>query len=155
MEILKSNKNRNKLHLDGFMYMKKERRATYIRWECWRRKTYGCPGSLNTNLNEENPIVGKEHTHGVETTGVKVVKAKNAMKTKAKESSEKPANIVSETLEQADDATKANFPHEGTAKKMIRRQREPEFPGVPDNIAGITIPDECLGSNGRKSSCKI
>ena len=141
MEILKTNKKGNKLCLDGFMYVVKVQLPVKIRWECWKRKGYGCPGTLTTDLKQQNPMIGKEHNHGEENTGIKIVKAKNQMKEKAKSSSEKPANIVSETLELADERTRANFPKDETVKRMIRRQRDPEFPPVPENVSALNIPD--------------
>ena len=73
---------------------------------------------------------------------MKIVKAKNKLKQKAIDSREKPANILSEVLEEADDATKANFPQDATAKKLIRRQRDPEFPPVPATLADLVINDD-------------
>ena len=142
MEVLKSNKKGKKLSLDGFMYVVKVNLPTKRRWECWRRRNEGCQGSLITDLNDENPIKKNEHSHPQETTGIKIVKAKNKMKEKAKQSSEKPANILSETLETLDDDTRANFPQFSTAKRMIRRQRDPEFPEVPASLQDLDIDDD-------------
>ena len=169
MEILRTNKRGKKLSLNGYMYVVKIRLSTKIRWECWRRKIYGCKGSVYTDLQDENPDIKNEHNHPPETTGVKIVKAKNTLKDMARTSSVKPSNIISEVLENSDEATRANFPQLPTAKKMIRRQRDPEFPPVPDNINGLEIEDDSLWAktggenpqryklydNGRNSNSRI
>ena len=142
MEIVNSNKKGKKLCLDGFMYIVKIKLQTKKRWECWRRRTQGCPGSLITDVNDENPIVGKEHNHQQEVTGIKLVKAKNNMKEIATQSSEKPGNVLSETLEAVDDDVRREFPQLPTAKRMIRRQRNPEFPPVPQLLRELEINDD-------------
>ena len=142
MEIVHSNKKGKKLCLDGFMYVIKVNLQTKKRWECWRRRNQGCPGSLITDVNDENPIIGKEHTHQPEVTGIKLVKAKNRMKERATQSSEKPANLLSETLETVDDDVRRNFPQFSAAKRMIRRQRDPEFPPVPATLRELEIDDD-------------
>ena len=142
MEVLKSNKNAKKLSLDGYMYIVKICLPTKIRWESWRRRNEGCQGSLITDINDENPIVKKEHNHATEPTSIKIVKAKNRIKEKAKQTAHKPANIVSEELQTLEDDARANFPQFDAVKRLIRRQRDPEYTIVPDSLQELIIDDD-------------
>ena len=63
------------------------------------------------------------------------------MKEIAIQSSEKPGNVLSETLEAVDDDVRREFPQLPTAKRMIRRQRNPEFPPVPQLLRELEIND--------------
>ena len=149
MEIVNSNKKGKKLCLDGFMYIVKIKLQSKKRWECWRRRTQGCPGSLITDVNDENPIVGKDHNHQQEFTGIKLIKAKNNMKERATQSSDKPANVLSETLEAVDDDVRREFSQLSITKRMIRRQRNPEFPPEPQLLRGLEINDDsCWAKTG-------
>ena len=77
MDVQLSNKSGKKLCLDGFMYVVKVKLQTKIRWECWKQRNWGCPGSITTDQNEENPLNFKDHNHHQELAGIKIVKARN------------------------------------------------------------------------------
>ena len=139
MEIIKTNKGKKKLCLDGFIYVQKRTTGEHVHWECWRRRSRRCPGSLMTNLNDEIPVPKGDHTHMPERTQINITKAKNKMKEVAKIGRDKPANILSETLETLDERTRANVPQQETLKRLIRRQRDPEFPPVPSSLRELVI----------------
>ena len=50
MELIKNNKGGVKLCFEGFMYTKKNTRATKIQWECSKRSSKKCKASLFTTL---------------------------------------------------------------------------------------------------------
>ena len=51
MEIIKSNKGSEKLLKDGYSYTKKKSRKESIHWECSKRRSASCKGTLTTNLD--------------------------------------------------------------------------------------------------------
>ena len=78
--MLRSNKQGKKLSLNVYMNVVKVRLSTKIRWEYWRRKTYGCNGSVYIDMNDENPDIRNEHNHPPENRDIKIGKANYILK---------------------------------------------------------------------------
>ena len=95
MDMLRSNKQEKKLSLNVYMYVVKVRMSAKIRWECWRRKTYGCNGSVYTDMNDENPDKRNEHYHPPVNRDIKFGKSKDILKVMVKTSTVKPSSIIS------------------------------------------------------------
>ena len=55
MEIIKSNKGKDKLYYDGHIYVQKITKKHWIRWVCFRHRTGGCKGALTSSLTYQNP----------------------------------------------------------------------------------------------------
>ena len=51
MEVIKTNKGRNKLCIENHMYVRKKVSQTNITWECVKRKSHRCRGQVKTLLD--------------------------------------------------------------------------------------------------------
>ena len=91
MEIIPSNRGGSKLCYQGYMYTKHPTRKTNQRWKCVKRSRTGCRGSLNTTLQNGNPVPGQPRNHAPSDTSIKYSKARNAMKDLATNTRDKPS----------------------------------------------------------------
>ena len=52
MEIIKTSHGKDKICLDGHMYVQKLSRKEWIRWECVKRRREGCKASFTTDIDQ-------------------------------------------------------------------------------------------------------
>ena len=62
MEIIKSNKNTNKLCFEGYMYVIECTGKDKITWRCDNSSTLKCPGSIYTDI-AQSKILELGHPH--------------------------------------------------------------------------------------------
>ncbi|KAG1667386.1 hypothetical protein GQR58_018489 [Nymphon striatum] len=96
IEAIQTTRGGIKLCHEGHMYTKKLQRQAKVWWACVRRSD-GCKGSLSTDLARENPRPGQAHDHPHDNDGIEVTKERDVMKRRARDTRDKPSQIVTET----------------------------------------------------------
>jgi len=133
MEVIESNKGGAKLCFEGHMYTRKRVQPRRIEWRCVRR-TRGCRGTLSTDLAmDARP--NQDHDHDGDVEKIEVTKVQNALKRRATETRDKPAQIVAEVIAQCTEEVKARLPINESSKRTIRNQRP--NPPNPANIESL------------------
>ena len=57
MEIITSQKGKQKLCYEGYLYTRKAMKTTRIFWQCSQRKKFMCKASMSTDLGVNNLIL--------------------------------------------------------------------------------------------------
>jgi hypothetical protein len=143
VSLIQTTKGRDKLCVDGHMYVRKYTGAETIRWVCYCNRTKNCKGAVTTNFLlgvREDTIV--DHNHQPDASQVAVEKARLGMKNEAKAASTKPSQIVGRTLQAASNDVRVNFGRLESAKRDLRHQRQRLRPAEPQSSADLLIPDD-------------
>ena len=111
MEIIRSNKGKEKICFQGHMYTKQIVRSTIIRWRCVKRTSF-CKGSMTTSLDMTDPQPANDHNHATDYAAIAATKSLNKMKVKAAETEDKPSQIYSSNLVELPAEAKALLPSE-------------------------------------------
>ena len=101
MEVITSNKGGQKLILNGFIYTKQITKPRNIRWRCIQR-TPDCKATLTTTLDLDDPKLVTAYNHDPSDTKVAAVKCRSEMKQQAKQSFDKPSQIMTQAMSQID-----------------------------------------------------
>ncbi|XP_068211688.1 uncharacterized protein pre-mod(mdg4)-O [Palaemon carinicauda] len=118
-----SNKGREKMCVNGYMYTRHSTTNNYRHWRCTKRGS-GCKGRLRTPVDTlEDPVSVNVHNHQPNEIEVQVTVARVSMKRRATETRDKPSNIYQGVLQELDGMTRAFLPQEATCKRTIRNQR--------------------------------
>ena len=74
--FVKSNKDRNKLVYEGFIYVNYKTKANKRLWRCEFWRSCKCRGTAATDLNS-TVTVGQQHNHGPSPTRIELVRVKS------------------------------------------------------------------------------
>ena len=144
MEFITSNRGKQKVCLDGFMYTKQITSKNQIKWQCVKRNNI-CKGGISLDLS--HVLDTKPHNHDANLTEVAVAKTSVDMKHLAANTRERPATIVSAKLAELPAAARQLAGEEDTMK-MIRHVRKGQAPPVPASLSELTIEGECAQTSG-------
>lgn len=145
MEIIKSNKGRDKICVDGYVYTKHKPVSSGTRWRCVRRAA-GCKGALICKAEVNRLSV--PHDHPPNRSDVNVAKARNKMKQLAMSTTEKPAAIVARATSSLTPYEKATLRSEQVLKRSIRAQRSSVYPPQPASLSELVIDGEWALTQG-------
>lgn len=141
---LKSQRGRKKLsdggHLYSFHKMSADGKAKF--WRC--DKQGECKARIHTDMNDTIIYRSENHSHGSNAARVEVVKVRTAMKKRAEETMEQPAQIINNVINGIDIAVMGQMPSKDTNRKVIQRIRNQLAMALPNpnNITELIIPDE-------------
>lgn len=125
MEFVNSNKGKPQLILDGYIYSKQKDLANnVICWECVeRRNEKSCKAKIKTLDNE---IVDRlhNHTHPPCPERIQVNALRKSIKDRAKRSTEKTRNVISEEVTAVQDALFNFILSVRTIQREVQRQRQ-------------------------------
>ena len=76
--------------------------TTSICWECVRRRRDNCKATVKIDMNIQNPDMIGDHSHAPSVTEVAVTRSRQTMKERARNSREKPHQILAAEIEQLD-----------------------------------------------------
>lgn len=147
MEIIKSNKGKEKLCYLGYQYTKQIEKNGYTRWRCSLR-LQKCKGILKTTTEKGLPRLLVEHNHPPNEALVEVLVCRSAMKTAAKAGREKPSQIFARAVSTLSTAARNNLPSEDTCKRTLRNQKSAGFPPEPKSLNELAIPDSWKNAQG-------
>ncbi len=89
---MKSNKGKEKLCYQGYMYTKQIKRPKTIRWRCVNRTSF-CKGTLITNADLKDPVPRNDHNHPPSSSAIATAKCIGEMKKQAAITEDKPSQI--------------------------------------------------------------
>ena len=147
MEVIQSNKGGQKILYGGHQYTKQIAKNNSIRWRCVKR-TLGCKGCLTTTLTLENPVVSTPHMHDPCDAKVQATKCKASMKQRAKESFDKPSQILAHAMGDVAVDVRVELGKNDSVKRTLRNQRLRLMPDVPETIRELVIEGEWAQTAG-------
>ena len=122
MEFVSSQKRKQKIIRNGFIYVFQKDLANEVRsYECELRKKSQCKAKIKLDLGDNVIEQLNEHIHPPSEIKVELTKSKSRIKDTAETSEEPPQSIIANKLANISATTMANLPrrknHNQTAKK--------------------------------------
>jgi len=140
MELLKSNKNNEKVALNGYMYTKYKECKHFIRWKCVKSSSFKCPAILKSTLNKRKvSSAHHDHNHASDQSAIDAVKSKVKIKEMAKVSGSTPSQIFNEVIDSVPKQVLMKMPTEESIKRTIRMQRSGNSPVEPTDVNDLVI----------------
>ena len=142
-----SNKGGQKLILNGFIYTKQIytkqiTKPRNIRWRCVQRTT-DCKA-----LDLDDPKLVTAHNHDPSDTKVAAVKCRSEMKQQAKQSFDKPSQIMTQAMSQIDVTARVDLGRKESIKRTLRNQRLGRIPPQPESLQDLVIDGEWALTTG-------
>lgn len=140
--LVPSNKGRNKLIVDGYLFCKDKNRGDTFYWCCDKRKSFICSGYATTTLvNGEHQLkTTREHNHAPVATQQDVTRARSLIKKRAAESRDTPAQIIQREANNVPGPSRSALPSDHAIKQAIQRTRSRHAPSEPNTLAELDIP---------------
>lgn len=148
LQIIKSNKGKEKLCYLGYQYTKQIEKNGYIRWRCSLR-SQNCKGIIKTT-QKDLPRVLIQHNHPPNEALIEVLVCRSAMKAAANTGREKPSQIFARSVCTLSTAARNNLPSEDICKRTIRNQKSADFPPEPKRLNELEIPDFWKNAQGER-----
>ena len=127
MEFIKSDRGKDRLVYDGYVYVKQKYLTTgVVSFECEERRNRAtCKAKVKVHI-QQNEIVDRlhDHTHAPDETKIEAAKTTHNIKMRATNTEETAQQIISEACVLTDEATGANLPPIHHTKHNIGRQRQ-------------------------------
>ncbi|XP_063994399.1 uncharacterized protein LOC135171755 [Diachasmimorpha longicaudata] len=142
--MTKTNRGREKYIHNAHMFTFDKMSANGERkfWRCEFKND--CKARIHTSA-ATNEVVKEinEHTHGNDIAFVQATKVKEAMKRRAADTPETPAQIINNSLTGCPSSVKAKLPKKDSLRKIIERVRNKvnAVPPAPANLEELIIPD--------------
>ena len=132
---MKTTRGKDKLCYSGYYYTRNSATKTVSYWRCEDRM---CHGRLI--LSRNNKIIKtSDHNHAGGAEKVHVLQAKNKITEKASTTSETPAAIVSEVVNEVPECSQSLLPTIASMTRNIRKVRSKQFPKLPTSLADIDV----------------
>lgn len=142
--IVKSNKGKEKLFINGYDYCLDLNKDGIYRWSCSQRKSKGCKSRVNTSLVNGEHIIKKQadiHFHDPQASKISICKANAYVKDAAKISVFPPSKIILDSVIETEPECRRYLPTNNAQRKKINRARK-SFIKEPTNISEIDIPED-------------
>ncbi|KAG1662801.1 hypothetical protein GQR58_020745 [Nymphon striatum] len=153
MEAIQTTRGGIKLCHEGHMYTNVQRQAK-VWWACVRRSD-GFKGSLSTDLARENPRPGQAHDHPHNNDGIEVTKVRDVMKRRARDTRDKPSQIVTETTADCEEEVRARLPTYVNVRSVTNALLH-QLGDIPDDMRTTTTNQPfLLYDNGANRSDRI
>ena len=127
MEFIKSSRGKDRLVLDGYLYVKQKDLANgVVSFECEeRRNKASCKAKVKVHM-QQSEVVGRLHSHTHAPSQAKIIAEKTVQKVKKRaiETEETPQVILSEACSTIDEETGATLPPIHHLRRNIRRHRQ-------------------------------
>ena len=147
VQIIKTNKGKVKIAVDNFLYYRSKDLAAGIRWECCRRQHDRCKAAVKTNFNMTNPVLLGDHTHNSHPSEIEIAKCRQEMKERAKNSREKPKQIVASAIARLDEDARSIIGSVDTLRRDIQRHQRSARPTDPTSLSSLVIPEDFKVTN--------
>ena len=137
IEIVKSEKNCDKLIVDGYHYTKENRREENFYWKCENWKSLNCKGRAKTLLFGQNNefVFCTDYNHAPIAACVGIVKVTEQIKNLARNTNELPIQVVQNI--------RANCPPFISAQRqLVQSVRQREFDKEPDTLENCNLSQE-------------
>ena len=154
MEFVSSQKRKQKIIRNGFIYVFQKDLANEVRsYECELRRKSQCKAKIKLDLGDNVIEQLNEHTHPPSQVKVELTKVKSRIKDTAESSEELPQRIIANELANISAATMANLPRRENLGRTIRQQRndrhQPPNPEIRAEIPVLPLEYQ-LSENGEQ-----
>ena len=144
MEWLDSEKRKQMLSLEGYMYVKQKVLAGgIVSYECKERRSGRCKAKVKV-LGDE--IVGRthEHTHAPDGRKVEAKRAAQEIRQRAEDTRETPQQLITAAVGMLSQGASTQLPAVRTMRRNIRRYRQAAgaTPPLPESAAAMDILEE-------------
>ena len=142
-KIVPSQKENHKINVRGYLMVQdKVRESTYY-WCCDKRKLEHCRGrAVTTFVNGTHYLKSfTEHHHSPQASDEKVAKTIAKIKQRARETREKPAQIIQDITVRMSQEHHPYMPSSNALRARIKHVRKLEIPPQPQNLEEINIPN--------------
>lgn len=150
MEFIKSEKGKNKLLIEGYLFIKDKVIENKVYWKCEVSKKLKCSARVIT-IDDNATKINNVHNHIGDAASVGAARVYNTIKENAKSTRDTPQFIISTASENVGQAVAARLPAVSSIKKTIRNIRASENlgPAVPNRRQDIQFPPEfTITANG-------
>ncbi|XP_069973499.1 uncharacterized protein [Penaeus vannamei] len=123
MELLTTSRGGRKLLYEGYAYTKQRTHESTVRWECSRKKTAMCRGSLITDADVSRVQAVSDHTHAADAVAMTALKVRREIMDTAEVSGGRPGQILADKLATCPQEVLAALGKKESLKRQIRRAR--------------------------------
>nr|XP_027216565.1 uncharacterized protein LOC113809232 [Penaeus vannamei] len=123
MELLTTSRGGRKLLYEGYAYTKQRTHESTVRWECSRKKTAMCRGSLITDVDVSRVQAVSGHTHAADAVAMSALKVRREIMDTAEVSGGRPGQILADKLATCPQEVLAALGKKESLKRQIRRAR--------------------------------
>ncbi|CAN7986050.1 unnamed protein product [Ixodes hexagonus] len=144
MKVIRTNKGKAKVLLDGYDYVQNHSKNGWIRWQCRKQRTGGCKGAITTDHAASTTIFITRFcsvTEHKDANGTKVTKLRKDLKRKAQETSEPPSKLLVQALSNSSTAVRENTGKLETVHRGLRKQRTRLRPTEPQSTTELQVTD--------------
>ena len=99
-------------------------------------------------MDLDDPKLVTAHNHDPSVTKVAVVKCRSEMKQQAKQSFDKPSQIMTQAMSQIDVVARVDRGREESIKRTLRNQRLGRIPPQPESLQDLVIDGEWALTTG-------
>lgn len=142
ISLVKSNKGKDKLIVDGYVYHL-DKRGESFNWSCAERKSYLCKGRVVTYLLDGNQVIKKGptlHSHDPKAFEKTVSEVNSKLKDNAQTVGVKPSQIIRQSVVECEPNSRVYLPSAHAQKQKISRARSDSLK-EPTTLLEIVIPD--------------
>ena len=142
-EIVSSTRGNDKINVHGYLMVKDRNRNNQYYWRCEKRGLLYCTGRAVTTFVEQQHRLCKstEHNHAAEASRMTVLRTVNALKRRAQDTDELPAQIIRTVTTSGPPETHPYLPSSDALRQTINRLRHSEFPVEPTTLGELNIPE--------------
>ncbi|XP_047468384.1 uncharacterized protein LOC125024614 [Penaeus chinensis] len=149
MELITTSRGGPKLLHEGYAYTKQRAHESTVRWECSKKKTAMCKGSLITDVNVSRVHAVTGHTHAADNVAMSALKVRKEIMDTAEASGGRPGQILADKLATCPLEVRAALGKRESLKRQIRRAKRGAAPPTdPRAMEGVPYPFP--GGYGRK-----
>lgn len=142
-EIVSTTRGQDKINVNGYLLVKDKSRNNTFYWCCEKRKTMRCNGRATTRLvdGEHHLRSTSDHNHAAEASRINVIRSVNTVKERARETSERPAQIIQTVAANSSREIHPYFPSRDALSQTVKRIRRSELPTEPESLDDLVIPE--------------
>ncbi|XP_037772589.1 uncharacterized protein LOC119568226 [Penaeus monodon] len=148
MELIATSRGGRKLLHEGYAYTKQRAHESSVRWECSKKKTAMCKGSLITDVNVSRVHAVTGHTHAADNVAMSALKVRKEIMDTAEARGGRPGQILADKLATCPLEVRAALGKRESLKRQIRRAKRGAAPPNLKAMEGAPCPFP--GRCGRK-----
>ena len=142
LDLIKSEKNKDLLVYNGFIFRKERISVNKAIWRCIEHSKAGCRGRCHT---EDGEVImhNDEHNHVPDAAKLSARRIIQNVKDKAVNTQLSTNNIIAQSSIGVSQATAVQLPSTSSIARTIQRKRQTtsQAPSIPSNLAELIIPD--------------
>lgn len=149
-EIVKSNKGKSKLVLNGFVYHSEKKYKEVFYWKCEKRNDLKCNARVTTVLDVNEHKIKKPasaHSHDPMAYNGEIYKTNADIKQQAEKTNCKPSQIINSAIVQCKSECRVYVPKSQNSLQKIKRVRS-NMVKEPSTLDEINIPEDLKNVEG-------